>query len=69
MQQLGIRGAVRGKVVKTTIPDTAAPSPRDKVNRVFRAPAPNLLWDEPFVRYWSEDNGRMILPTSRHGRV
>lgn len=43
MKQIGIRGAVRGKVVKTTIPDTSAPCPRDRVNRQFRAPAPNLL--------------------------
>jgi len=25
MKQIGIRGAVRGKVVKTTVPDTSAP--------------------------------------------
>ena len=25
MKQIGIRGAVRGKMVKTTIPDTSAP--------------------------------------------
>jgi transposase InsO family protein len=43
MKQIGIRGAVRGKVVKTTVPDTSVPCPRDKVNRIFRAPAPNLL--------------------------
>ena len=49
MKQIGIRGAVRGKVVKTTVPDTSAPCPRDKVNRVFRAPAPNMLW--PSHRY------------------
>jgi putative transposase len=29
MKQLGIRGAVRGKVVKTTVPDTSVPCPRD----------------------------------------
>ena len=49
MKQIGIRGAVRGKVVKTTVPDTSAPWPRDKVNRVFRAPAPNLLWVSDFT--------------------
>lgn len=49
MKQVGIRGAVRGKVAKTTIPDTSAPCPRDKVNRVFRAPAPNLLWVSDFT--------------------
>ncbi len=54
MKQIGIRGAVRGKVIKTTIPDTSAPCPRDKVNRQFRAPAPNLLWvsDFTYVSTW-----------------
>jgi len=33
MKQIGTRGAVRGKVVKTTVPDTSTPCPRDKVNR------------------------------------
>ncbi len=54
MKQIGIRGAVRSKVVKTTVPDTSAPCPRDKVNRVFRALAPNLLWvsDFTYVSTW-----------------
>tara|TARA_E500000305_G_scaffold34469_1_gene26202 strand:- start:1780 stop:2331 length:552 start_codon:yes stop_codon:yes gene_type:complete len=54
MKQIGIRGAVRGKVVKTTVPDTSAPCPRDKVNRQFRAPAPNMLWvsDFTYVSTW-----------------
>jgi len=54
MKQTGIRGAVREKVVKTTLPDTSAPCPRHKVNRVFRAPAPNLLWvaDCTYVSTW-----------------
>jgi transposase InsO family protein len=54
MKQIGIRGAVRGKVVKTTVPDTSAPCPRDKVNRQFRAPAPSLLWvsDFTYVSTW-----------------
>lgn len=43
MKQIGIRGAARGKVVKTTVLDTAAPFPRDKMNRQFRTPAPNML--------------------------
>jgi hypothetical protein len=49
MKQIGIRGAVRGKVVKTKVPDTSAPCPRDKVNRMFRAPAPNFLWVSDFT--------------------
>ena len=54
MKQIGIRDAVRGKVAKTTIPDTSAPCPRDKLNRMFRAPAPNLLWvgDFTYVSTW-----------------
>lgn len=54
MKQIGIRGAVRGKIVKTTVPDTSAPCPHDKVNRIFRAPEPNLLWvsDFTYVSTW-----------------
>jgi len=54
MTSMGLRGAVRGKAVKTTIPDTSVPCPRDKVNRQFRAPAPNMLWvsDFTYVSTW-----------------
>ena len=54
MAGMGLRGAVRGKAVKTTIPDTSVPCPRDKVNRQFRAPAPNMLWvsDFTYVSTW-----------------
>ena len=54
MAGMGLRGAVRGKVVKTTISDTSVPCPRDKVNRQFRAPAPNMLWvsDFTYVSTW-----------------
>lgn len=40
--------------MKTTVPDTSAPCPRDKVNRGFRAPAPNRLWvsDFSYVSTW-----------------
>ena len=52
--EMGLRGAVRGKVVKTTVPDTSVPCPRDKVNRQFRAPVPNMLWvsDFTYVSTW-----------------
>jgi transposase InsO family protein len=43
MKGMGLRGIVRGKVMKTTVPDMSVPCPRDKVNRKFRAPAPNML--------------------------
>lgn len=54
MKQIGIRGAVRGKAVKTTVPDNSVPCPRDKVNRQFRTSAPNLLWvsDFTYVSTW-----------------
>ncbi len=54
MKQIAICGAVRGKAVKTTVPDTSVPCPRDKVNRQFRASAPNLLWvsDFTYVSTW-----------------
>jgi hypothetical protein len=42
MRSLGIQGAVRGKVVKTTASDTAAPCPMDHVNRQFQAARPNV---------------------------
>ena len=54
MASMGLRGIVRGKAMKTTPPDTSAPCPRDKVNRQFRAPAPNILWvsDFTYVSTW-----------------
>jgi putative transposase len=55
MRDLGLRGAVRGKPVRTTIGDDAAERPRDLVDRKFAAPAPNRLWvaDLTYVRTWS----------------
>ena len=55
MRVMGLQGAVRGKRISTTIPDPAQPCPRDKVNRVFSAPAPNRLWvsDFTYVATWS----------------
>jgi putative transposase len=55
MANLGLQGAIRGKPVRTTISDKAAPCPLDHVNRQFHAPAPNLLWlsDFTYVSTWS----------------
>ena len=44
MKAMGIEGIIRGKPVKTTIRDKAAPCPLDRVNRQFRVSAPNRLW-------------------------
>jgi transposase InsO family protein len=54
MRVMGLQGAVRGKTVRTTIPDPVQPCPRDKVNRQFQAPAPNRLWvsDFTYVATW-----------------
>src|SRR5690606_35311814 len=38
MKSMGIQGIIRGKPIRTTISDKAAPSPHDRVNRQFKAP-------------------------------
>ena len=55
MRQMGLRGVVRSKSVRTTVSDTSAPSPLDRVNRNFKAPRPNTLWlsDFTYVATWS----------------
>jgi transposase InsO family protein len=54
MKDLGLEGVIRGKKARTTIPDKAQPCPLDKVNRQFRAPAPDMLWvsDFTYVATW-----------------
>jgi len=55
MKSMGIQGIIRGKPVRTTIPDKAASCPLDRVNRQFQAPAPNMLWvsDFTYVATWT----------------
>ena len=55
MRGLGLAGAVRGKVRRTTVPSELSPRPADLVERVFAAPAPNRLWvaDITYVSTWS----------------
>ncbi|MEI2302405.1 IS3 family transposase [Ensifer sp. MJa1] len=54
MRSMGLQGIIRGKPIRTTIPDKTAPSPLDRVNRQFKAPAPNRLWvsDFTYVATW-----------------
>ena len=54
MASMGLRGIVRGKIIKTTFCDASVPCPRDKVNRQFRSTAPDILWvsDFTYVSTW-----------------
>jgi transposase InsO family protein len=54
MGRMGLHGAVRGKKVRTTIPDVNAACPLDHVKRQFKADRPNKLWvsDFTYVSTW-----------------
>ena len=54
MRRLGLRGACRGKSVRTTAPDAKAACPLDQVNRQFEAERLNQLWmaDFTYVSTW-----------------
>lgn len=56
MRSMGLQGIIRGKPIRTTIPDKTAPSPLDRVNRQFKA-----------LR--RTGSGFRILPTSQPGRA
>ena len=55
MRELGLQGVTRGKPVRTTVSDKAAPCPLDRVQRQFHAAAPNRLWlsDFTYVATWA----------------
>jgi putative transposase len=54
MREMGLKGVVRGKGIKTTISDADAVCPLDRVNRQFSAERPNALWvaDFTYVKTW-----------------
>ena len=54
MRALGLRGVVRGRRVKTTIPEDLQDRPLDRVNRAFTVLRPNALWvaDLTYVATW-----------------
>jgi transposase InsO family protein len=55
MRQAGLRGVVRGRRCRTTVPEVAAEVPRDRVQRCFAVAQPNALWvaDFTFVATWA----------------
>src|SRR3954469_17690080 len=55
MRTMSLQGVVRGKTMRTTISNAAAPCPLDRVNRQFKAPRPNALWvsDFTYVATWA----------------
>ena len=64
-----LRGTLRGKAMKTTPPNTSASCPRDKVNRQFRAPAPNMLCPLIDTGYRLPGNRSATSPMSQPGRA
>ncbi len=55
MRVMGLQGVVRGRKLRTTVPDRGAACPLDRVNRQFQPPRPNMLWvsDFTYVATWS----------------
>ena len=55
MRELGLAGAVRGRVKRTTIADPTAARPADLVQRRFAPTRPDRLWvaDITYVSTWS----------------
>ena len=66
MRGMGLRGAVRGRRVRTTVPADMAERPLDLVERDFSAERPNQLWvsDLTYVAVQSSDRG-VASSTSR----
>lgn len=54
MRDLGLRGVVRGRRIKTTLGVDDPPTPADRVNRNFQPMRPDALWvsDLTYVATW-----------------
>ena len=54
IRRLGLRGVMRGKVVRTKTSDAKAACPLDRLNRQFKSDRPNQLWvsDFTYVSTW-----------------
>lgn len=54
MRQLGLRGVIRGKPIRTTVSDPHKACPADLVKRQFQPAQPNALWvsDFTYVATW-----------------
>lgn len=53
MRALGLAGATRTRRIRTTVPAPVAQRPADLVERVFSAPAPNVLWVADLTYVWT----------------
>ena len=55
MRDLGLNGRIRGRGIRTTVPDKNATRAPDLLDRDFTAPAPNQRWvaDFTYVRTWA----------------
>ena len=64
MRRMGLRGAVRGRRIKTTVPAALADRPLDLVERDFAVERPNRLWvsDLTYVATWRGFAGDVTSP-------
>ena len=55
MREMGLKGVVRGRSCRTTVPAETANRPGDLVQRPFTASRPNPLWvaDFTYVATWA----------------
>ena len=60
LHKMGLRGVMRGKIVRTTVSDGKAPCPVDRVNLQFRDERPNQLWVSDFT-YFSTWQGWLYV--------